>query len=342
MNQPAVDNSLRSVTLVNSHGLKSVITNFGARVVSLFVPDKNGTMEDIVLGFDSLKEYTVHDTYYGAIVGRYANRIANGKFSIGGKEYQLKKNNGINALHGGPNGLHNLFWKIVSSNDSSVALSYVSRDGEEGYPGNLNVKVIYTLSENNELAIDYEAFTDQETILNLTNHSFFNLNGEGRGDILDHVLTINADKFCPVDQMLIPTGELKDVKGTPFDFHSLRRIGERINNEDEQLKFGLGYDHNWVLNKNKTELTFAAKIIEPVNGRALEVWTTEPGLQFYSGNFLNAKEIGKANKPYPFRSAVCLEAQHFPDSPNHNNFPSTILKPGDVYKQKTIYKFLVE
>ncbi|MGC4020791.1 MAG: aldose epimerase family protein [Cyclobacteriaceae bacterium] len=339
MSQTSSRDSIKSFVLTNSHKVKIEIINFGGRVVSLFVPDKNGKLEDVVLGFDSLEKYTTHDSYYGAIIGRYGNRIANGKFSLREKEYQLEKNNGVNALHGGPKGFHNVFWKVISSTDSSVAFSYISKDGEEGYPGNVNLEVKYMLTNDNELIIDYSATSDKETIINLTNHSFFNLNGEGKGDVLNHQLMINAERFCPVDQTLIPSGELKEVKGSPFDFLETHKIGERIDQNDQQLKFGNGYDHNWVLNKKADELTLAAKVIEPNSGRVMEVLTTEPGIQFYSGNFLDGKEIGKGGKPYQFRSAFCLETQHFPDSPNHSNFPSVILKPGEVYRQKTIYKF---
>jgi len=239
---------LQLFSLANANGLKFSVTNFGARIVSLFVPDRNGKFDDVVLGYELLDDYVKHDSYYGAIIGRYANRIANGKFSLNGKDYLLTKNSGPNSLHGGPKGFHNVFWKIISQNDSSITLNYLSPDGEEGFPGNLNVKVTYTLSTHNELIIDYEATTDQETIVNLTHHSFFNLKGAGNGDVLDHELVINAEQFCPVNETLIPTGELKNVKGTPFDFLTQHKIGERINQPDEQLKFGNGYDHTYSLN----------------------------------------------------------------------------------------------
>jgi aldose 1-epimerase len=333
--------SLKSYVLVNANGMKMEVTNYGGRIVSLFAPDKNGKLEDVVLGYDSLKQYLNGNLYFGSMIGRYGNRIGKGKFSLNGKEYQLALNNGANALHGGPGGFHNVYWKIVPLNDNaSLHMTYHSKNGEEGYPGNLDVSVTYTLTDKNEVVIDYEATTDQETIVNLTHHSFFNLAGAGNGDVLNQEMTIIADKFTPVDNALIPTGELRNVEGTPFDFLTPHKIAERIGQNDEQLKFGKGYDHNWVLNKKGNEFSLAAKVVEPTSGRTMEVWTSEPGLQFYSGNFLTGKDIGKGNKTYPFRSAFCLEAQHFPDSPNHSNFPSTVLKPGETYHQRTVYKFL--
>jgi aldose 1-epimerase len=327
--------SLKSYALVNASGIRMEVTNYGGRIVSLFAPDKDGKLEDVVLGYDSLNQYPKGNLYFGAMIGRYGNRIARGKFSLNGKDYQLATNNGVNALHGGPGGFHNVYWKIAPSPDkSSLRMTYHSKNGEEGYPGNLDVSITYTLTDKNEVIIDYEATTDQETIVNLTHHSFFNLAGAGNGDIANHEMMINGDKFTPVDGGLIPTGELRNVKGTPFDFLTPHRIGERIDQNDEQLRFGKGYDHNWVLIKKGNEFSLAAKVVEPVSGRIMEVWTTEPGLQFYSGNFLTGKDVGKGNKAYPFRSAFCLEAQHFPDSPNHSNFPSTVLKPGEIYHQR--------
>jgi len=334
--------SLKSYALSNSHGVSMNVTNYGGRIISLLVPDKNGKLGDVVLGYDSLRQYLNGNLYFGAMIGRYGNRIANGKFSLNGKEFQLAKNNGANALHGGPGGFHKVYWKVTPIRDgNALKMTYHSADGEEGYPGNLDVTVTYTLTDKNEVVIDYEATTDQETIINLTHHSFFNLAGAGNGDVLNHELIIDGEEFCPVDAGLIPTGELKNVKGTPFDFLVLHKIGERINQLDDQLQFGKGYDHNWVLRKKGNELSMAAKVTEPLSGRIMEVWTTEPGLQFYSGNFLNGKDVGKGNIPYNYRSAFCLEAQHFPDSPNHSNFPSAVLKPGETYRQKTIYKFSV-
>jgi aldose 1-epimerase len=334
--------SLKLYSLSNAHGLKMDVTNYGGRIVTLFTPDKLGTFGDIVLGYDSLKEYLTGNLYFGSLIGRYGNRIAKGKFSLKGKEYQLSLNNGVNALHGGPKGFHQVYWNVTSSTGNSVRMTYRSADGEENYPGNLEATVTYTLTDANELVIEYEAKTDQETVVNLTHHSFFNLTGAGNGDILNHEMTINADEFTPVDSTLIPTGELRKVKGTPFDFTSPHLIGERINLSDEQLKFGKGYDHNFVLRKKAGEFSLAASVVEPTSGRTMEVWTTEPGLQFYSGNFLTGKDVGKGAKAYSFRSAFCLETQHFPDSPNHSNFPSTVLGPRDTYKQKTVYKFGVK
>lgn len=337
--------TLEVYSLANKNGLTMTVTNYGGRIVTLLVPDKNGNMSDVVLGFDSLKRYLVGSHVYGALIGRFGNRIAKGKFKLEGAEYQLAINNGINSLHGGPKGFHNQFWQaepFQKGDDDAVELRYKSVDGEEGYPGTLDVKVVYTLTDQNEVVIDYEATTDKATIINLTHHSFFNLQGEGEGDILGHQFIINADQFTPVDEGLIPTGELKSVKGTPFDFITQHTVGERINMADEQLKFGRGYDHNWVLNKKEPGLlTLAARVTEPASGRVMEVLTTEPGMQFYSGNFMNGKDIGKTGNPYIHRSAFCLETQHFPDSPNHENFPSTVLKPGETYSQKTIYKFTV-
>jgi aldose 1-epimerase len=339
MEQAAAVEALKIFNLSNANGIKIDVTNYGGKVVSILVPDKNGKEIDIVLGYDSVKEYLMGNLYFGSLIGRYGNRIAKGKFSLNGKEYHLTLNNGPNTLHGGPKGFHQAHWKVVSSNKNSITINYLSPDGEENYPGNLNVTVTYSLSDNNELIIDYEATTDKETVLNLTHHSFFNLAGAGNGDILNHQIMINADEFTPVDSTLIPTGELSKVKGTAFDFTTPHKIGERINQPEEQLKFGRGYDHNFVLRKNSNELSLAAKVEESISGRTMEVWTTEPGMQFYSGNFLDGTDIGKNKKSYPFRSAFCLETQHFPDSPNHSNFPSTVLKPGETYKQRTIYKF---
>lgn len=341
---PVEPSQLSLYIMKNTAGMAVAITNFGGRVVMLQVPDKNGKSGDIVLGYDSLHHYLTGNPYFGALIGRYGNRIAKGKFSLEGKEYLLATNNGANALHGGPRGFHNVIWRAepgTSDGNQTLELTYVSPDGEEGYPGTLSVMVKYTLTNNNELVIDYEATTDKPTIVNLTHHSFFNLAGEGAGEILNHELTLNADRYCPVDAGLIPTGELRSVEGTAFDFLQPHRIGERIGRADEQLTFGKGYDHNWVLMKKGNELSLAAKVTEPTSGRVMEVWTTEPGLQFYSGNFLNDTEKGKGGKTYGFRTAFCLEAQHFPDSPNQPGFPSTTLKPRETYRQQTIYRFSV-
>ncbi|MCL1894683.1 MAG: galactose mutarotase [Holophagaceae bacterium] len=330
-------------TLTNAGGMKVVITNFGGKIVSIIVPDKNEKMDDIVLGYNTYPEWEKGNPYFGALIGRYGNRIAKGKFSIDGKQYQLAQNNGQNALHGGPDfGFHNIVWaaeEIKTNTETGVKLSYLSPDGQEGYPGNLAVNVTYLLNNQNELTIKYSAQTDQPTPINLTHHSFFNLAGADSGDILEHQLMINADAFTPVDETLIPTGEIRLVANTPFDFSTSRAIGERIAQDDIQLKYGNGYDHNFVLNKNSNKLELAATVIEPRSGRCMDVLTTEPGLQFYSGNFLDGTDVGKGGKPYQFRTAFCLETQHFPDSPNIENFPNTILRPGDTYTSETVYRF---
>lgn len=338
--QPSLNE--QTVTLTNVNGLKATITPYGGKVIGLWVPDKNGNLGDIVLGYDSASQYPAGNPYFGALIGRYGNRIGKGQFTLDGTTYQLETNNGANALHGGPGGFHNVMWDVVEIRPNSIALAYTSADREEGYPGTLQANVVYTLTDANELTIEYEATTDQPTIVNLTHHSFFNLASEGKSDILNHELQINADKFTPVDEGLIPTGELKPVAGTPFDFNQSTPIGARINEEDVQLKYGKGYDHNWVLKREGAGLSLAAVVAEPTSGRVMEVWTTEPGLQFYSGNFLDGSGGGKGGKQYQFRTAFCLEAQHFPDSPNKPEFPSTLLRPGSVYTQKTVYKFLTK
>jgi aldose 1-epimerase len=332
-------------SLTNKKGMEVSITNYGATVVTLRVPDRAGKAADVVLGFDTLEGYENGKAYFGATVGRYGNRIGGGQFSIDGKTYTLPKNDGNNTLHGGIVGFNKKVWKareIASKDGESLELSYSSADGEEGFPGNLSAKVVFTLpAERNELKIDYTATTDKDTVLNLTNHSYFNLAGKGNGDILDHVLTLHAKQFTPVDKTLIPTGELRDVAGTPLDFTSATAIGKRINESDEQLVFGKGYDHNWVLGRSGSGngLTIAAEAYDPKSGRKLEVLTTEPGVQFYSGNFLDGTAKGKGNKAYAQRAAFCLETQHFPDSPNHPNFPSTVLKPNSVFHSQTVFRF---
>jgi aldose 1-epimerase len=327
-------------TLKNSKEMEVKITNYGGIVVALSVPDRKGKFEDIVLGFEKLEDYTNEHPYFGALIGRYGNRVQNGKFSLNGTEYILAKNDKENSLHGGLKGFDKVVWDTeTKKGENSLTLSYLSKDGEEGYPGNLSVKVIYTLTDSNELKIEYTATTDKPTVLNLTHHSYFNLAGAGNSDVLSHELMLNADKFTPVDSGLIPTGEMKSVQGTPMDFTKPTQIGARINQNDEQLKLGKGYDHNWILNKTGNELSLAAKVYEPTSGRVMEVYTTEPGIQFYSGNFLDGSNIGKNKKRYNHRYGFCLETQHFPDSPNKPNFPTTVLNPGDTYKQTTIYKF---
>jgi aldose 1-epimerase len=329
-------------TLRNIHGVEAKITNYGGIVVSLKVPDRNGKFDDIVLGFNDLESYLKSHPYFGAIIGRYGNRIAKGRFTLNGVEYKLAVNNGENHLHGGIKGFDKVLWKGQHHRTKagvSVDLTYLSEDGEEGYPGNLQVRVIYTLTNNNELKIEYSATTDQDTVINLTNHSYFNLAGEGKGDILNHRVMINADRFVPTDAGSIPTGELRRVAGTPFDFLRPMEIGARINNDDEQLKLGNGYDHTFVINGRPGRLRFAARASESTSGRVLEVWTTEPGMQFYTGNFLDGTLTGKAGNLYPRRSGFCFETQHYPDSPNQPSFPTTILRKGGRYKSTTVYKF---
>jgi len=323
--------------LSNGKGVEVSIATYGGVVVSLKTPDRAGKQADIVLGFDSLDGYLKGHPFFGSIVGRYGNRIAKGRFTLNGVEYTLAKNNGENHLHGGLKGFDKAVWKAREVADG-VEMSYLSKDGEEGYPGNLSVKVTYTLNEKNEFAIDYSATTDKDTVVNLTNHSYFNLAGQGAGDILQHEMTLFADRFTPVDDGLIPTGELRSVKGTPFDFTKPVAIGARINQDDEQLKFGLGYDHNFVLNGGG-KLAKAAEVYEATSGRVLEVSTTEPGVQFYTGNFLDGTLTGKGGKVYQKRYGFCLETQHFPDSPNRPSFPSVVLKPGEKYQSRTVWRF---
>lgn len=326
-------------TLTNKNGMEAAITNYGGTVVTLKVPDGNGKLDDVVLGYDKLEDYEAGKAYFGAIVGRYANRIAHAKFTLDGTTYTLPKNDGDNHLHGVFN---KRVWNakdVSSSAGQALELTYLSKDGEDGFPGNLSVKVVYTLTDQNELKIEYSATTDKDTVLNLTNHCYFNLAGQGNGEILRTQLMIRADRFTPVDATLIPTGELRSVKGTPFDFLTSTVIGARIDQDDQQLKLGHGYDHNWVLNNATAgSLSAAAQAYEPHSGRILEVSTTEPGLQLYTGNFLDGIR-GKGGKVYNRRYAFCLETQHFPDSPNHPQFPSTVLKPGQHFESTTVYKF---
>ena len=323
--------------------LQVAITNYGAKIVSLMAPDKQGQLADVELGYDNIDQYVnTKERYYGGIVGRYGNRIAKGKFKVDGKEYTLVTNNGVNHLHGGKKGFNDVVWDAEQPNDHTLKLHYLSKDGEEGYPGNLDITLTYEVTDSNEVKIDYSATTDKATVVNLTNHSFFNLHGAGNGDINDHIMYINADKYTPVDSTLIPKGKLEPVKGTPMDFTTPTKIGERVDADFEQLKFGKGYDHNYVLNKKGKELSLAATVQEPQSGRFLEVWTTEPGVQFYGGNFLDGTDKGKEGKTYVHRGAFCLETQHFPDSPNQPSFPSVVLKPGETYTSTCVYKFGVK
>lgn len=328
-------------TLRNVHGVEAKITNYGGIVTSLKVPDRRGKFDDVVLGFNDLDSYLKGHPYFGALIGRYGNRIAKGRFTLNGVEYKLAVNNGENTLHGGLKGFDKVVWTAQESKTKSgpaLTLTYLSKDGEEGYPGNLNVRVVYTLTNNNELRIDYTATSDKDTVTNLTHHSYFNLAGEGNGDILSHRVLINGTRFLPTDAGSIPTGELRNVAGTPFDFRKLMVIGARINQDEEQLKLGNGYDHNWIINGRGMRL--AAQAYEPTSGRRMQVWTTEPGMQFYTGNFLDGTLTGKSGKIYQRRSGFCFETQHYPDSPNHPAFPTTTLKKGATYRSTTIYKFL--
>lgn len=330
-------------TLKNSAGMEVKVTNFGAIITSIKVPDRDGNFADVTLGYNDVADYinAVDKPYFGAVVGRYGNRIAKGKFTIDGKEFSLPINNDPNSLHGGVIGFDKVVWDAEKVGDNAVKLTYLAKDTEQGYPGNLTATVTYTLTDDNEIVVDYQATTDKPTPVNLTQHAYFNLKGEGEGTILDHELTINADHYTPVDATLIPTGEIAPVKGTPFDFTAAKAIGRDIEKTNEQLKFGGGYDHNWVLNRTKGEgeLELAATLYEPASGRLLEVLTTEPGVQFYCGNFLTGVLKGKSGKPYVYRGGLCLETQHYPDSPNQPNFPDTILKPGETYETKTVFKF---
>jgi aldose 1-epimerase len=330
-------------TLRNAKGAEARISNYGGLVTSLKVPDRNGNMGDVVLGYDNLSDYLKETPYFGALIGRYGNRIARGKFTLDGQQYTLATNNYPNALHGGIKGFDKVVWQptiLASPEGPALKLTYVSPDGEEGYPGTLSVTVIYTLTQDNGLKVDYTATTDKNTVLNLTQHSYFNL--AGKGDILGHVVMIQSDRFTPVDSTLIPLGELRPVDGTPFDFRTPTTIGARINQDDEQLKFGKGYDHNWVINKQAGTLSRMARVTEPTTGRVLEVYSTEPGLQFYSGNFLDGTLKGKGGQVYQFRNGFCMEPQHFPDSPNKPEFPSVVLKPGQTYHNTIVFKFSTE
>lgn len=330
--------------LKNKNNVQAAVSNYGGRLVSLLVPDKKGVLTDVVVGFNSVGTYkNSSEPYFGATIGRYGNRIANGKFTLDGKEYTLFTNNGVNTLHGGKKGFQSVVWDANQPNDHTLELTYLSEDMEEGYPGNLNVKVVYTLTDDNELRLDYQATTDKKTVVNLTNHAFFNLNGEGSGSILGHVLQINADKYTPVDSTLIPLGTNEPVEGTPFDFRKPTAIGARIEADNVQLKNGKGYDHNFVLNESAGPgLNHAATVTGEKSGIVMEIFTEEPGLQFYSGNFMQSKNTFKSGSKDDFRTALALETQHFPDSPNQPSFPSTVLNPGDTYKTSSVYKFSVK
>ncbi|MGV8879249.1 MAG: aldose epimerase family protein [Sphingobacteriaceae bacterium] len=326
-------------TLKNDSGMEVAITNYGGRIVSLFVSDIENCNTDVTLGFDTLQKYLDSSTYYGALIGRFGNRIANGNFVLDGVTYQLAANNGENALHGGIKGFDAVVWDVLQADDQHLKLHYLSVDGEEGYPGNLKITATYSLSAQNELGIHYEVVTDKKTVLNVTNHAFFNLNGESSGLINKHQLQINAEFITPVNENLIPTGEILPVDGTPFDFRKITEIGLRMDANDQQIKFGRGYDHNYVLGQAKSELMLAATVFGDQSGIRMAVYTDQPGMQFYSGNFISGKDLGKSNVVYEKRSGFCLETQHFPDSPNQPGFPSTELTPGEHFESTTVYKF---
>jgi len=330
-------------TLRNKNGMEAHILNYGGIIQSLKVPDKNGKLGDVVLGYDDLASYETNSPYFGALIGRYGNRIAKGHFTLDGVTYTIATNNPPNTLHGGVKGFDKVVWHAkpgTSAEGQTLELTYNAHDGEEGYPGNMKITALYTLTDDNAIRLDYTATTDKDTVVNLTQHSYFNL--AGHGDILNHVVYIDADKFTPTDETAIPTGELRSVTGTPFDFRTPTAIGARINEDNEQLIFGKGYDHNWVVNHPMGQLGLDARVTEPTSGRVLEVWSTEPGLQFYSGNFLDGSMTGKGGWNYKHRNAFAMEPQHYPDSPNHSNFPSVELKPGETYHNTIIFKFLTK
>jgi aldose 1-epimerase len=326
----------------NRNGMKALVSSYGGRIMSLNVPDRKGVMKDVVLGYDKSGEYlSSNEKFYGAAIGRYGNRIADAKFHINGSTYQLEKNDGNNCLHGGNEGFHNVQWELNKIDSQTIELKHLSKDGDGGFPGNLSVRMIYFLSDDNELKVEYFAMADKPTIVNLTHHSFFNLTGDPEKSINGHIMQIFADHYTPVGEGLIPTGEIAPVKGTPFDFNVPVEIGRRVDENDPQLKLGRGYDHNWVLDMDpaKNKIRLAARVTEPLSGRRMEVLTNEPGIQFYGGNFLNGSDCGKNNISYNHRTAFCLETQHFPDSPNRKNFPSTLLMPGEEYYSVCIYRF---
>jgi aldose 1-epimerase len=344
--QLADGQAIELYTLTNAHGMQVAITNYGATVVELKVPGRQGKLDDVALGYDNVDGYVAGKAYFGVTVGRYGNRIGHAKFALNGTTYQLAKNDGDNTLHGGKIGFNKKVWQareVPSKQGQALELSYVSPDGEEGYPGTLRATVTFTLPRDRDaLVIDYHATADKDTVVNLTNHTYFNLSGEGHGDILKHQVELEASHFTPVDETLIPTGEIRATKGTPLDFTKPFEIGARIGDNDTQMKFGKGYDHNWVLDQGgKGSLVEAAVVFDPQSGRELKVYTTEPGIQFYSGNFLDGSEHGKGGKAYGYRNGFCLETQHFPDSPNKPAFPSTELKPGKEYRSTTEYRFSV-
>ena len=343
--QKTIDGKITNLYLLKNDKIKVYITNYGGRIVSILTPDRYGQMGDVVLGFKSIDDYlSANGPYHGALIGRVGNRIAKGKFTLDGKTYSLPINNNQNHLHGGPEGFNNHVWEVKAVDQSSISMNYFSKDGEMGYPGNLDVQVKYSLNNENELLISYKATTDKSTPVNLTNHAFFNLAGEASGTINDHLLRLNADHFTPVDKTLIPLGENRSVKGTPFDFRVPKTIGRDLNqqNTNTQMNYGGGYDHNFVLNKESDrEMSLAGYVIDPKTGRRMDIFTEEPGIQFYGGNFMDGSDIGKYGKKFLYRESFALETQHFPDSPNQPSFPNIILLPGDIYQTKSIYKFSV-
>jgi aldose 1-epimerase len=344
--QTVIKGKKTDLYILKNGNISAAITNYGGRIVSLCVPDRNGKHGDIVLGFSTIKDYlNANEVFHGALIGRVGNRIARGRFSLDGETYSLPLNNGPNHLHGGPDGFYNVVWDIELVTDTSLVISYLSKDGEMGYPGNLSVEVQYVLTKEDELVFRYRATTDKATPVNLTNHAFFNLGGEAGGTINNHILTINADYYTPVDSTLIPFGKNEPVEGTPFDFREGKPIGRDLDKQEEnpQLQYGLGYDHNFVLNKPEPGgMSLAATIVEPSSGRRMDIFTQEPGLQFYGGNFMDGSDWGKYGETFDFRESFALETQHFPDSPNQPDFPSIILRPGEVYSTNSVYKFSAE
>ena len=343
--QTQIKGKTTNLYLLRNEQIEVFITNYGGRIVSLLTPDKKGVMGDVVLGFKSLEDYLQAKTpFHGSLIGRYGNRIAKGNFELDGTTYQLPINNNKNHLHGGPDGFHNQVWEVISADENSIVMTYLSKDGEMGYPGNLSVEVTYAINDDSELSIAYKATTDKATPINLTNHAFFNLTGQAKGSINDHLLMINADHFTPIDDGLIPLGETRKVEGSPFDFRRAKTIGRDLSQQgsDTQLSRGGGYDHNFVLNKeSQGTLSLAARVVDPKSGRQMDVFTEEPGIQFYGGNFMDGEDVGKYGVKFEYRASFALETQHYPDSPNQVAFPNTILSPGETYQTRSIYRFSV-
>lgn len=336
---------IEQYTLRNGNGVEMKVITYGGRITSLKVPNKNGEIENVVLGFDNIEDYQKDNPFFGALIGRYGNRISKGKFTLDGNQYTLATNDGLNHLHGGVNGYDKVIWTaepIEEEENQSLKLTYLSKDGEEGYPGNLKITVTYSLTKDNAVVVDYKASTDKKTVVNLTQHAYFNLTGDFSNDILGHEIVINADTYLPVDTMLIPTGEIRAVEGTPFDFTSAKKIGQDIYTNNEQLKFGKGFDHCWVLNGEKGDMRFVASAYDETSGRLMEVYTEEPAIQFYTGNFLDGSLPMPNGGTYAHRTGFCLETQHYPDSPNQKSFPSVVLNPGEKYETKTIFRFSVK